>query len=89
MPKVVMMSNKEKRCIEVATKIEKLMRFNRIDRHRLAKVIDASKSTVDNRLRDPSMLTLGEIWLMEDYFGCILTNPLQEKGGVFDEEPNH
>ena len=89
MPKVVMMSEAERRNIEISARIEKLMRFNRMDRGKLAKVLNVSRSTVDNMMRAPGTFLLSEIWTMEKYFGCCITEPLIEKGGVFDEEPNH
>ena len=80
MPRAVIMSDMERRCIELVTKIEKQMRLNRMDRGKLAKVLNVSRSTVDNRMRNPSTFLLNEIWSMEKYFGCHLTDPLTEKG---------
>ena len=70
----------EKRRQEVGYRVTDFMNRQNIDNHKMAKLLGVSvKTFINKKLHHPEDFTMEEIWIMENTFGCKISEPLCAK----------
>lgn len=68
----------EQRRKNIRDDIKDMMNRNEMDNAKLSNLLGISIATLCTKKKNPERFTLGEIWIMERAFGCIVSKPLQK-----------